>query len=105
MYITHGLKHESYLWHVLHLCSDPESEIPIAIELCGNVTFMRSFYNSLSDDGILVMQLGESACQEEPDETYSRYKNHVMAVNLLECMGFESIQAYEEVRDQYWTCI
>ena len=86
---------------LFHLHSDPESEIPFAKALYSNVTFMQSFYNSLSDDGILVMQLGESADLDDPDETYSKYKNRVAAVKLLEHVGFESIHAYEEVRDRY----
>jgi hypothetical protein len=103
--IVHGLKYESYLWPVLHLHSDPESEIPFAKALYSNAKFMQSFYDSLSDDGILVMQLGESAVLEDPDETYSKYKNRVAVVKLLERVGFESIHAYEEVRDQCWTCL
>jgi hypothetical protein len=90
------------LWHVLHPRSDPESEIPFAKALYSNVTFMQSFYDSISDDGILVMQLGEAAKIHNPDETYSKYKNRVAAVDLLEGLGFESIHAYEEVRDLCW---
>ena len=89
----------------MHLCSDPESEIPFAKALYGNVTFMQSIYDSLSDDGILVMQLGESADFDKPDETYSKWKNRVAAVQLLERVGFESTHAYEEVRYQCWTCL
>lgn len=93
--ITRGLK----LIHVLHRCSDPESEIPFAKALYSNMTFMQSFYDSLSDEGILVMQLGEAADFDSPDETHSKFKNRVAAVNLLERVGFESIHAYEEVSD------
>jgi hypothetical protein len=63
------------------------------------MTFMQSFYDSLSDEGILVMQLGEAADFDSPDETHSKFKNRVAAVNLLERVGFESIHAYEEVSD------
>jgi hypothetical protein len=43
------------------------------------------------------MQLGEAAEFFSPDETHSKFKNRVTAVNLLERVGFESIHAYEEV--------
>jgi hypothetical protein len=58
---------------------------------------MQSFYNSLSDDGVLVMQLGESPDSGDPDEMMSGDKNRVAALNLLETVGFESIHAYTEV--------
>jgi spermidine synthase len=58
---------------------------------------MKAFYNSLSDDGILVMQLGESPEWFSPDETHSTNKNRAAATRLLESVGFESIHAYEEV--------
>jgi hypothetical protein len=86
-------------------CSDPESEIPFAKALYSNEALTKSFYNSLSDDGILVMQLGQAVELDDPDDTHSRYKNRFAAVNHLERVGFESIHAYEEVRDQYWMCL
>jgi spermidine synthase len=88
---------------LLHICSDPKSAIPFAKALYSNETFTKSFYDSLSDDGILVMQLGQAADQRNPDETHSKYKNRVKTVNLLEKVGFRSILAYEEVRDHHWT--
>lgn len=77
--------------------SDPESEIPFAKALYGNDKFMRTFYNSLSDDGIIVMQLGEGPKWNSPDETYSKFKNRATTIAILERLGFESIHVYEEV--------
>jgi len=58
---------------------------------------MEAFYNSLSDDGVLVMQLGESPEVWNADETHSKYRNRASTMELLEQVGFESIHAYEEV--------
>lgn len=58
---------------------------------------MQSFYNSLSDDGVLVMQLGESPEPQDPDEMKSGDKNRVTSLDLLESVGFESIHVFEEV--------
>lgn len=58
---------------------------------------MKSFYNSLSDNGVLVMELGESPDTRDPDEMKSGDNNRVAALNLLERVGFESIHAFEEV--------
>jgi hypothetical protein len=77
--------------------SDPESEVPFAKALYSDDTFMRAFYNSLSDDGILVMQLGEAPKSYSPDETYSRFNNRARTTRFLEKLGFESIHTYDEV--------
>ena len=79
------------------ICSDPEAEVPFAEALYGNDKFMRAFFNSLSDDGILVMQLGEAPTLNSPDETHSKFKNRERTTRLLEKLGFQSIHAYEEV--------
>jgi hypothetical protein len=80
-----------------NLDSDPESEIPFAKALYGNDAVMKTFYKALSDDGILVMQLGESPNEFNPDETHSKFKNRAATTTLLESAGFESIHVYEEV--------
>jgi len=93
------------LYHFCYHCltdetcsrSDPESEVPFAQALYGNDKFMRAFFNSLSDDGILVMQLGEAPKALSPDETHSKFKNRATTTKLLAKLGFESIHAYEEV--------
>ena len=58
---------------------------------------MRAFYDSLSDDGILVMQLGQASKSDSPDETYSAFKNRAALMSFLEKLGFESIHTYDEV--------
>lgn len=92
----------------MHLYSDPESEVPFAEALYGNDKFMQAFFESLSDDGVLVMQLGEAPKMKSPDETMSMFKNRATTTKLLEKLGFESIHAYEEVRahdDMPVTCV
>ena len=74
-----------------------ESETPYAEAFYSNVTFMQSFYNSLSDDGVLVLQLGESPEAWAAGELLSGDKNRVAALSLLETVGFESIHVFEEV--------
>ena len=77
--------------------SDPESEVPFAQALYSSDSFMRAFFNSLSDDGILVMQLGQAPEPWYPDETHSKYKNRALTTSFLEGLGFDSIHAYEDV--------
>jgi len=77
--------------------SDPESDVPFAQVLYGNDAVMQSFYDSLTDDGILVMQLGESSTYRSASEMYTRSKNRATTTELLTRVGFQSIHAYEEV--------
>lgn len=77
--------------------SDPESEVPFAEALYGNIAFMKSFYDSLGKSGILVMQLGQSPNVKDADETHSKHKNRSKVMRLLEDVGFRSIHTYEEV--------
>lgn len=77
-----------------------ESETDYADALYSNVTYMQSFYNSLSDDGVLVMQLGESPLSYGPDEMSVGDNNRVAAFDLLATVGFESIHVYEEVSSE-----
>lgn len=58
---------------------------------------MHAFFDALSDDGILVMQLGEAPPFDSPDETNTRFRNRPATTRLLEDTGFQSIHAYEEV--------
>ena len=77
--------------------SDPESDVPFTKLLYSNDAVMRAFYDSLSEDGILVMQLGESPTPRNAAETHSKAKNRDATTELLERVGFQSIHAYEEV--------
>jgi hypothetical protein len=86
-----------FILHTTVLSSDPEAEVPFAQALYGDDKFMRAFFNSLSDDGILIMQLGEAPTYGAPDETYSKFKNRASTTTLLATLGFQSIHMYGEV--------
>jgi hypothetical protein len=59
---------------------------------------MEAFNNAMPSDGIIIMQLGETPQLFAADETRSKFKNRVVTEKLLEEVGFESVHAYEEVR-------
>lgn len=71
--------------------------MPFAGVLYGNDAVMQSFYDSLSDEGILVMQLGESSSLVDPAEILGSFENRAKTTELLTRVGFQSIHAYEEV--------
>ena len=80
--------------------SDLESEMSSTDAVYSNMTIMEVFYNSLSDDGIMVIPLDESPEIWSADETNSRYQDRASTMHLLEYVGFESIHLYEEVSKQ-----
>ena len=81
--------------------SDPEAAVPFAEALYGNYEFVSAVYNSLSNNGILVMQLGEAPEFGSPDENNSLFKNRAATTKLMEDLGFGSIHTYEEVSRQH----
>ena len=76
---------------------DPETDIPFAQALYNDDTFLKAMFDSLTEDGIMVMQLGPTSNQNDPPDTHSRFKNRAKLFGLLEIVGFESIHSYEEV--------
>lgn len=75
---------------------DPHDDISFADNLYTNKEFLQTLYNSLSDEGVLVMQLGISAQIQDPLESLSINKKRHFMLNALESVGFESLHIYEE---------
>ena len=59
--------------------------------------FLTSLYNALTPDGIMVMQLGPAPEPGDPDEHLSNNKNRPKVFALMQSLGFETVQVYEEV--------
>ena len=55
-----------------------------------------AMYNSLSDDGVLVVQLGEAPRFYDPPESLTKHSNRAYVTTLLGKVGFESIHIYDE---------
>mmetsp|Transcript_54572 Transcript_54572/g.163031 ORF Transcript_54572/g.163031 Transcript_54572/m.163031 type:complete len:791 (-) Transcript_54572:763-3135(-) len=75
---------------------DPQDDVPFAEALYNNDAFMRTLKNALSEEGVIIMQLGESSNSMDVEEDAGRDKNRARMIELLEKVGFESIHAYEE---------
>jgi len=75
---------------------DPQDDIPFAEALYNNDAFTQSLYNALTDDGIVVMQLGVTPDLEDTADQYSKSKNRAKLTNGLSIIGFDSLHAYEE---------
>lgn len=57
---------------------------------------MKTLYDSLNDDGIIVMQLGEAPRSAAPAEEVSINSKRAFVMRAFEELGFKSLHVYEE---------
>jgi len=75
---------------------DPQDTVGFASVLYQNLVFWQSIYNALTDDGILVAQLGDAPMLLDPADTNTDGKNRQLVIENLEEVGFQSMHVYEE---------
>lgn len=80
---------------------DPNDDIEFAVELYTSDTYIRSLYNALTFDGILVVQVGEVPYQKNPADETGRFANRSAMKGKLEEAGFKSIHIYEEAHSGF----
>jgi hypothetical protein len=79
-------------------CSDPQVQKDFVRALYDGSEFLKSLPGSLSDDGILVTQVGIAPDLMAASEDHSIHKNRVSFFKTLVEVGFESVRDYNEVR-------
>jgi len=85
---------------------DPTDDVPFAKALYDNDTFLRALYSGLSDNGVIVMQLGESPGLTDPAETHSKHYHRGRLTKLCNQVGFKSLNIYDEGHNGFqwpWT--
>ena len=75
---------------------DPEDKVEFAQGLYKDQTFWRSLQEALSDDGILVMQLGGSPTNSEFGEQFGAYSNRADLFDTIVKVGLSTLHLYEE---------
>jgi len=75
---------------------DPQDNIPFADLLYTNLPFLTSIYNALTEDGLIVMQLGVSPFHYDPEENLGKNAKRGKLTQILSKAGFKSIHLYEE---------
>jgi hypothetical protein len=63
-----------------------------------DAAFYQALFNSLSPDGLLLSQIGQSSEPDDPPEDHSIDRHLAGFTNGLSAQGFESIREYSEVR-------
>jgi len=74
---------------------DPQDNIEFADALYSNNVFLDSLYEALTDDGVFVLQLGESPGGSDVAEELNE-KNRHQIMSMVEDAGFQSMHIYEE---------
>ena len=74
---------------------DPQDNIEFADALYNNDVFLNAIYQALTDEGVLVLQLGESPHNADAaEQSINMNRHHV--VSMIEDVGFQSMHIYEE---------
>jgi len=76
---------------------DPQDDVPFAEVLYTNDAYLKSLYNALSDDGVIVLQLGISPKSNDPAESMALSRRRAYLMSSMERVGFESLHVYDEI--------
>ena len=93
---------------LLKYIRDPQNAVDFVEALYGDGPFMNSLYNSLTDNGVLLTQVGEAISVGDISETYPGNFNYQRAQyeSGLINQGFEVVMQYDEPRagfDGIWS--
>ncbi len=88
----------TFLVHDQHLPSrsDPQNVVEFARALYGDNSFLGALYNALTEDGILITQVGNAPERDDPPEQMTADKNRIIYAKSLTRQGFKSIADYSE---------
>lgn len=81
-------------------CSDPNSEVEFSDVLYDNEEFSIALSNALGDQGILVAQLGQTDCIDDPPSSYEGSLQDAFIESLIN-KGMQSIAIYEEIHGRF----
>ncbi|KAL7539833.1 hypothetical protein ACHAXR_009651 [Thalassiosira sp. AJA248-18] len=65
--------------------------------------FIESLYDGLTEDGIMVAQVGAIPQDSDPPDELSHFYNRAHMLNKLEEVGFQSIHVYDEGHCHFYT--
>jgi len=89
-------------------CLDPNDDHPFAKVLYTDDGYISSLYGALTDDGILVVQVGEAAEIDDAADENGSFENRSTMIKMLDAIGFKSIHIYEESHCEFgapWTTL
>jgi len=75
---------------------DPQDNVPFAKILYTDEVFVESLYDALSDDGVMVFQLGGAPYALDPPDEHTWSARRKDLIKLLEDVGFVDLRTYED---------
>jgi spermidine synthase len=75
---------------------DPQADIPFSEILYEDKDFIKTMYDSITDYGVIVFQLGESSAYSDPADEFTTQVRRERFIQLLTEAGFENMFLYEE---------
>jgi len=85
---------------------DPQDTVEFANILYQDKVFWQSVYNGLSEDGVLIAQLGDAPENKDPADNFNSNRRRAGLVEVLREIGFYSSHSYEEPHSSFedpWT--
>lgn len=85
---------------------DPEDQVSFAEALYSNYVFLDALYEDLSDDGIIILQVGQTTEAYAPSDELTKFKNRAGFIELLQKVGMKSFFPYEDFHANFqapWT--
>ena len=70
-------------------CLDPNDDIPFAKLLYTSDDYLNSLYSSLTEEGILVVQVGEAPDVNAPADETGEFANRQEMIDMLSEIGFK----------------
>ena len=62
--------------------------------LYNDYDFVETLYNSLTDNGLIVLQLGKASSYLDSAEQFSKSSRRSFLINLLEEVGFQTMHFF-----------
>ena len=78
---------------------DPQENVEYTTKLYEDDAFIRNLYDSLSTDGVLIMQIGSSPEHIFPYGEMGENNEGSHLIRFIEGSGFKSVHVYDEVRN------
>ncbi len=75
---------------------DPQDNVPFAKILYTDEVFVESLYDALSDDGVMVFQLGGAPYGSDPPDEHTWSARRKDLIKLLEDVGFVDLRIYQD---------
>ena len=82
-------EHDAQFDVVIMDCLDPNDDHPFAAVLYTDDGYINSLYGALTDDGILVVQVGEAAKFNNAADENNSFKNRSTMMKMLDAIGFK----------------